>query len=91
MPYDYKEYRSLLFSEEGIEKILKIYAKSRELFERAGACTYSKLTESIGGDTWFALACVDYLVETERLRRVDPDTMTQHQVYTLPAWELMGV
>jgi len=91
MGYEYYKERPFVFTEEGMKKTIDILERSRKLFKIAGACMYYELTAEIMGDTWETLACVDYLVETNKLRRVDPKSITQYQVFTLPLGELMNV
>jgi len=44
------------------------------------------------GDSWLLMACVDYLVELERLHEVtEPGTMGQYRVFIQNLAELMGV
>ena len=90
MPYNYQEERPYVFTEEGVNKTLEIYDNFKKLFKIAGSCMYYKLTGGICGDTWETLACVDYLEETERIKCVNPDAITQYRIYTLPYSKLMG-
>ena len=90
MPYSYQKERPFVFTEDGVDKTLKIYDRFKKLFKIAGACMYYELTAYVIGDTWETLACVDYLEEKEKIKCVNPDAITQYRVYTLPYAELMG-
>ena len=60
--YRYEEHRKEVFTPEGVEMLFKITenVKGREVF------TINEAIKGLSGDTWTMLACVDYLVETNK-------------------------
>lgn len=86
MPYNYTTERQVIFTEDGVKALLNVWDKARELIEKSGAVKSGKLFGvETGGNTRTTLACLDYLVETGRLNRVnDPGEWGQDQVFVLP-------
>lgn len=69
--YKYDDLRPSLFTEEGVDLIIKIRDRAFELCKLAGACTVDKAMQAaIATDTWKRLAAIDYLIERGDLRRI---------------------
>jgi hypothetical protein len=84
--YSYAAERPKLFTEEGQSAFLKIRDAAKELLEIAGAFRQSELLmrASIGGDSWFQIACVDRLVEIGEIVEIPRDCWAQFKVYSSP-------
>lgn len=80
--YDYQTELPRIFTEDGVKKLIEIRDAVNKLLKLTGAFRYDYL--HISGDSWFTLACVDYLVETKELVRLQgtENYWTQYQVYT---------
>lgn len=61
MSYRYAIERHKVFTEDGVEMLLKILDKARAAIELGGSVTMSHLYQA--GDSWTTHACVDYLCE----------------------------
>jgi hypothetical protein len=70
MSYNYKTERPKLFTEDGLQMLLKIKDTARLLIKNAGACNMTEACRAVRGDSWTQLACLDYLVEIGELREV---------------------
>jgi hypothetical protein len=73
MVYDYKTERNSIFTEEGLNTLLKIRDAAHGFLEHSGAATMGKLIAVTSGDSWFLMACVDMLVERGELAEVTED------------------
>lgn len=81
MGYSYETERPKLFTEDGQVMLLKIRDNVQRLLKEAGAVRADRAIESVGGDSWLMLACLDRLVELGEIRRVSEGTCGQHQVF----------
>jgi hypothetical protein len=81
MSYDYKIHRAGLFTEDGIEIVIKIRDNARHLLEQAGAFQACKAWEGVMGDSWTMLAALDYLVEKGELRKLTKYGFGQDQIF----------
>lgn len=85
MAYDYSKQRQELFKPDGVAMLLKVRDNVNQLIDTAGAFEAGKAWDGVTGDSWTMLACLDYLVETGELRRLDdPSRWSQHQIYCRP-------
>ena len=92
MGYIYEIERENIFTEGGTKLLLKIYDNALRMIECSGAVMMGNLWRDCTGDSWLLMACVDYLVELERLHEVtEPGTMGQYRVFIQNLAELMGV
>ena len=83
MPYIYEEIRDDLFTEAGVELLMKIRDHSNKLLFAAGAYSVEKVLRTItGGDTWLMLAALDYMEERREIKKVYEPSNTQNWVYT---------
>ena len=82
MNYKYSEIKKSLFTEEGIDTIIKIRDNAFRLIGVAGCCTLGNAIEGTTGDSWLSLAAVDFLVERGDLHKVDGTygSITQNQI-----------
>jgi hypothetical protein len=82
MSYDYQRERPKLFTENGIQMVIDVRDRSKELLKIAGAFTCGKVIAGCTGDSWLMLAAVDYLVERGEIRQIlNTGAMGQEQVY----------
>jgi|WetSurMetagenome_2_1015567.scaffolds.fasta_scaffold679646_3 hypothetical protein len=80
--YEYNRERNWLFTDEGTRKFLKVRDHVKEILKHSGAVRMDKAIETVGGDSWQSLACVDRLVELCELREITPPgTMGQYRVF----------
>jgi hypothetical protein len=82
MSYDYKTERAQLFTEDGQKLLLDIWDTAQHLLDKAGAFQADKVMVR-PGSSWTMIACLDYLVETERLVEVTGtyNVFAQHRVF----------
>jgi hypothetical protein len=80
--YNYDDIRPELFTEEGVELLMKLRDISGKLLFQAGAYTFEKVTRTITGDTWLMMAALDYMVERKEIRMVYEPSNTMNRVYT---------
>lgn len=80
--YKYDDIRPELFTEEGVELLMKMRDISGKLLFQAGAYTFEKVTRTITGDTWLMMAALDYMVERKEIRMVYEPSNTMNRVYT---------
>lgn len=84
MSYSYERDKADLFTEHGVEMLVRMRDKARELLKTAGAVRADKIMDAAGGgSSWTMLAALDYMVEKGDLRRVTAagQTWGQHQVF----------
>jgi hypothetical protein len=80
--YNYQEQRAELFSESGVDMLLKIRANVERLIGTAGAVRAAEAWHGVSGDTWIMLAALDYMVERGEIREVTTgNTWAQHRVF----------
>jgi hypothetical protein len=82
MPYNYEEMRDDLFTEEGVEVLMKIRDHSNKLLFSAGAYTVEKVLRTVTGDSWLMLAALDYMEERREIKKVYSPSNTMNWVYT---------
>jgi hypothetical protein len=82
MAYDYEAIRNELFTEEGVEVLMRVRDHSNKLLFSAGAYTFEKVTRIITGDTWLMMAALDYMVERREIKQVYDPANTLNRVYT---------
>lgn len=83
MSYSYETERQNLFTESGMEILLKIRDNAKRLLDVAGAFTAERAMQNVGGSGWTMLAAFDYMVEKGELVRLSPaGTWGQYQVFT---------
>lgn len=82
MSYDYQTERPKIFSEKGVEMLLKLRDRAFALIEYSGAARAGNIMEDITGDSWMALAILDYLVERDELSRFGQGARAQDEVFT---------
>jgi len=80
--YNYDDIRPELFTEEGVELLMKLRDVSGKLLFQAGAYTFEKVVRTITGDTWMMMAALDYMVERKEIRLVYSPSNTMNRVYT---------
>jgi len=80
--YNYDDIRPELFTEEGVELLMKMRDISGKLLFQARAYTFEKVTRTITGDTWLMMAALDYMVERKEIRMVYEPSNTMNRVYT---------
>ena len=80
--YNYEKIRPELFTEDGVELLMRMRDHSTKLLFQAGAYTFEKVTRTIKGDTWLMLAALDYMVERKEIRMVYEPSNTMNRVYT---------
>jgi hypothetical protein len=80
--YNYDDIRPELFTEEGVELLMKLRDVSGKLLFQAGAYTFEKVTRTITGGTWLMMAALDYMVERKEIRMVYEPSNTMNRVYT---------
>lgn len=83
MSYDYATERPQIFTEDGVKTLQKITDNVDRLLKLAGAIRASEAWANCTGSSWLFTACLDYLVETGRIREVTaPDSVWgQHRVF----------
>lgn len=80
--YDYQEQRSELFTESGVDMLLKIRANVENAIDSAGAVRAAEAWRDVTSDTWKMLAALDYMVERGEIREVtDGNVWGQHRVF----------
>ena len=73
MSYDYHKEREYVFTPAGVDTVLKLYENIFNRARNTGCVTVEKAMSGLTGDSWSNLACVDFLIETKRIREVaDP-------------------
>lgn len=86
MGYVYEKEREKLFTEAGLNLVIKVRDEAKKLLQGSGAFMLErlmqKMTGEMTGDSW-TLAAVDYLVERKELKLITPkgSVATQYFVY----------
>jgi hypothetical protein len=80
--YKYEDVRPELFSEDGVELLMKLRDNSARLLFTGGAYTFEKVTRTITGDSWTMMAALDYMVERREIKLVYAPANTLNKVYT---------
>ena len=83
MSYVYEKEREKLFTEAGLNLVIKVRDEAKKLLQDSGAFMLERLMQKMTGDSWMTLAAVDYLVERKELIPVRPkgSVPTQYFVY----------
>ena len=83
MGYVYEKEREKLFTEAGLNLVIKVRDEAKKLLQDSGAFMLERLMQKMTGDSWMTLAAVDYLVERKELIPVRPkgSVPTQYFVY----------
>lgn len=80
--YNYQNEKSKIFTEDGQEIFLKIRDNVQQLIKQSGAVMMQNAINSVTGDSWLHLACVDRLVELKEIREItDSNVAGQHRVF----------
>lgn len=79
--YNYQTEKPYIFTEDGNKIFLKIRDKVHSLLKTSGAFMMENATNGMGGNSWFQLACVDYLVELGEIREIKTDGAAQHRIF----------
>lgn len=82
MSYVYSEQRSELFTERGVEILLKVRANVRRALKVAGAVRAEEAISGVTGLNWTQFAALDYMVEKGEIREIsEPGCAGQHRVF----------
>jgi uncharacterized metal-binding protein len=83
MAYDYQKGRALVFTESGLNTLLRIRDNAAVCLKKSGAARVQEIMAGITGDSWEMLACIDYLAERGDLREITQagDTPGQLRVF----------
>lgn len=84
MSYNYGTEKPKLFTENGVKMLRQIEKAADILLEKAGAFRQIEVTQNVSGDSFTMLACLDYLVEQNKIVRLRSDCWGQYQVYSTP-------
>ena len=83
MSYSYEKERQSIFTEDGIQMLMKIRDNVKRLADISGAFTVGRAISNTTGDSWQMLACLDYLEETSEIRKVYSLGPTREHIYIL--------
>lgn len=83
MSYSYANERPQLFTERGVETLTLVRRNVERALKAAGAVRSDKAMTGAIGNSWTALAALDYMVEKGELREItDPEKVwAQHRVF----------
>lgn len=80
--YNYQTEKQRIFTEDGQEMFLKIRDNVQRLIKQSGAVMMQNVINSVTGDSWMMLACVDRLVELKEIREITGSNVAgQHRVF----------
>ena len=80
--YNYQTEKQKIFTEDGQEMFLKIRDNVQKLIKQSGAVMMQNAINSVTGDSWMMLACVDRLVELKEIREITKENVAgQHRVF----------
>lgn len=80
--YDYREMRSKLFTEDGVDVLLSIRSNVLKLLADAGAVRATEAWRRVTGQDWLFLAALDYMVERGEICEItNSDTPAQYRVF----------
>jgi hypothetical protein len=84
MAYDYTAEKPRLFTDQGQRVFLQIRDRAHKLLEEAGAFREDRVERGVSTpDSWFAIACLDRLVELGELKELTgPMAAGQDRVFT---------
>jgi hypothetical protein len=86
MGYSYATQRHWVFTEDGQVMFLAIRDRTAGLVKQSGAVTSAKMMETVSGDNWNMLACIDRMVELRELIEI-PNPVSQagqHRIFIAP-------
>lgn len=82
MAYSYQDQRANIFTPDGMQLFLKIRDRVQQLLKESGAVRLQEAIQTVSGDTWDMLACIDHLVALGELRELTPPgSIGQHRVF----------
>lgn len=82
MSYNYEIEKPKVFTDEGQRDLIRVLNNVNKLIEQAGAVSFLKAVEGIGGDSWYQLALLDHLIELGQIQEATPvKTWGQHRVF----------
>lgn len=80
--YNYQKQRPELFTESGVEMLIKIRENVRVCIAKSGAVRATEAWCRVTGDMWTMAAALDYLVEIKVIREItDSSTWGQYRVF----------
>lgn len=80
--YDYQTQKSVIFTEDGSRKFLKVRDNVNRLLGQSGAVRMLEAISGVGGNSWDMLAYVDRMVELgEILEITDGKVPGQYRVF----------
>lgn len=82
MSYVYETERAHLFTEPGVQLLMKMRDNVKVLLAKSGAFTVEKAMQGVSGSSWTMLAALDYLAELGEIKKVSSKGMAQHHIYT---------
>jgi len=72
--YKYEDYKHTVFTEEGVDRLLKVMDNVNELLKSDRPFSQDDGIKGVYGCSWEALACLDRLVEKGVIRPVNKST-----------------
>lgn len=81
--YKYENERPTLFTENGMNVVIKVRDEARRLLSISGCFMLGHLMSKVTGDSWTTMAAVDYLCERGEMKEVvqSISVMSQHKIY----------
>ena len=87
MVYKYEEQKPEIYTDRGIDMLMRFLKAASKKFKTSGAFRYDSI--SLSGDSWLHLAVVDYLVEIGDLKEIPTDGATQERIFVKgDLWDL---
>ena len=81
MVYEYKEQRPRIFTEYGVQCLVRAIRKTDKLLETSGAFMEGAVYD-VSADSWLTSALLDYLVEIKEIEKItDERVWLQHRVF----------
>jgi len=68
--YNYQKEKQNLFSDEGQRLFLKCRDRVKSLLAASGAVRMQEAIQTLSGDSWTMLACLDRMVELGEIREI---------------------
>lgn len=87
MPYDYRDIKEAIFTDEGQRMFLEIRDRVKRLLAESGAFKLSHVIKGTTGDSWMMIACVDRLREIGEiieLTNITIPVQAQDRVFIYP-------
>ena len=80
--YNYQTEKQKIFTEDGQEMFLKIRDNVQRLIKQSCAVMMQNAINSVTGDSWMMLACVDRLVELKEIKEITGSNVAgQYRVF----------